>query len=129
MADKTTAIVCTRCGADTFVRREPLFDGLRKTGEVLICVSCGHRYASEAEVPFKAGPRKPAIFNEGDKRKKVEIFQAGEGSRNCRHCRNYVVNPFIQRCGLHMREVQATDCCQDFEAKEKEKEKAKDTVT
>ena len=45
---------------------------------------------------------------------KVEIFRSTEKGRNCRHCRHYVVNPFIQRCGLHRCEVQAADPCGDF---------------
>jgi hypothetical protein len=114
-------IICTACGADTFVRREPEYDGFVKKGEKFICGSCGHKYASEAEVPFKQ-KKSQSIFGEGDKLKKVEIFRSDEAGKNCRHCTHYVVNPFTQRCGLHDRVVQATDICGDFEKSEEGKD-------
>jgi len=108
MSKGPVEIVCSVCGADTFVRREPDYDGFVKKGEKFVCTSCGHRYASEAEVPFKQ-KKSIAIFGEDDKLKKVEIFKSDEIGRNCRRCKHYVVNPFTQRCGLHNRIVQATD--------------------
>lgn len=109
------AIVCGACGADTFIRREPVYEGFRKTGERLFCVSCGHEYAAEAEVPFKTAA-KPQVFTDADRSQRVDLFQGDEKGRNCRHCRHYVVNPFVQRCSLHRIEVQATDLCDDFSA-------------
>jgi hypothetical protein len=113
---KKMAILCCDCGADTFVRREPVYEGFRKTGERLFCVSCGHEYADEASVPYLT-VAKPKIFTDADRSERVELFHGDEKGRNCRHCRHYVVNPFIQRCGLHKMEVQATDRCDDFQEK------------
>ena len=110
-------IICTVCGADPFVRREPVYDGFVKKGEVFICASCGHRYTAEAEVPFKQ-KTVASIFTDADKSGKVNIFKGDELGKNCRHCRHYVVNPFTQRCGLHNRIVQATDVCDKFKAAE-----------
>jgi hypothetical protein len=110
------AIVCSACGADTFIRREPVYEGFRKTGERLLCVSCGHEYASDADVPYKTTD-KPQVFTDADRSKVFRLFSSDEKGRNCRHCRHYVVNPFVQRCGLHQVEVQATDLCDDFSAK------------
>lgn len=114
MAKGALEIICSSCGADTFLRREPEYDGFVKKGEKLVCVSCGYRYAGEADVPYKQ-KRAVSIFNESDKFKKVEIFKSDEVDRNCRHCKHYVVNPFTQRCGLHNKIVQATDLCDKFE--------------
>ena len=122
MAKVPVEIVCSACGEDTFVRREPLYDGFVKKGEVFVCSSCGHRYESEAEVPFKQA-KKVSIFTDADKFKKVEIFKSDDFEKNCRHCRHYVVNPFTQRCGLHNRIVQATDLCGQFEKAVKEEDK------
>lgn len=109
-------IVCTACGKDTLVRREPVFDGLRKTGEKFICTSCGHEYNGEAGVPFKTAKRS-SVFTESDRSRKVEVFREDEKGCTCRHCKHYLVNPFTQRCGVHFKEVQATDSCPDFEPK------------
>ncbi len=107
-------IICEQCGADTLLNREAVYDGFVKTGEKLTCSSCGHEYASEAEVPFKTTPSTPEIFTEADRSTKVEVFDEGENKRLCRHCASYIVNPFTQFCAVHKKEVQATDACGKF---------------
>jgi len=108
-------IHCTACGKDALVRREAVYDGFKKTGEQWVCVSCGHAY-EEADAPWKTSRARPQIFSDDDAPKRVNLFTDDE-RQNCRHCKHYLVNPFTQRCGLHRKEVQATDCCPDFEAK------------
>ena len=107
-------IICRNCGADTLLNRETVYDGFAKTGEKLICSSCGFEYPSEAEVPFKAKNAGPQIFTEADRSAKVEVFDEGENRHICRYCANYTVNPFTQFCAVHKREVQATDTCDRF---------------
>lgn len=109
-------MICRACGKDTIIRREPVYDGFKKTGERLLCSSCGHVYSGESDVPFKTA-KKANIFTDADKARKVEIFREDEKGRTCRHCKHYLVNPFTQRCGMHFKEVQSTDSCPDFEAK------------
>ena len=114
MADKKHQIQCSACGADSWVKREPVYDeNFKKTGEKLSCAACGHVFASEAEVPYKdrSGPK---VFSDSDKPKALHLFADDEKGRNCRHCEHYVVNPFTQRCGLHFKKVLATDICDDF---------------
>jgi hypothetical protein len=106
-------IICTACNADTLLKREPVYEGFTKTGEELSCASCGHVYASEADVPFKA-QHKVTVFTEEDRPDKVEVFGDDEKQRVCRYCTHYVVNPFAQRCDLHAKFVDATDYCDDF---------------
>lgn len=109
----TVEILCTACGQASLIKRVPKYEGFRKTGESLTCASCGHEYASEADVPFKRN-HKPRIFDASDAPKVIKVFNEAEVERLCRHCRHYVVNPFIQRCGKHGRLVEATDTCRDF---------------
>jgi hypothetical protein len=108
-------IVCTACGAEALLRREPVYDGFRKTGETLACSACGHVYPDASAVTFKVAGG-PAVFADTDRPAEVRIFSGDEAGRNCRHCVHYTVNPFTQRCSLQRREVQATDCCARFEA-------------
>ena len=112
-------IHCTHCDADTLVRREPVFEGFKKTGERFICTACGHVYETEAAVPFKQA-RKSTVFTDADRPERVRVFRDEERGGTCRLCRHYVVNPFTQRCGLHHREVEATDTCPDFEGAEQQ---------
>ena len=109
-------IVCSECGAEALIRREPVYEGFKKVGEELICSSCGHRYASEEEIPFKEA-KELSVFDESDKAKIIDVFADEERGQNCRYCDHYLVNPFTQRCSLHFKEVKATDHCDDFEAK------------
>ncbi len=124
-------IVCTACGEESLLKREPVYEGFKKTGEALSCSACGHPYADESEVPFKEKkrlsifadddvPQKVNIFGDDDRSEKIDVFADEERQKNCRHCEHYVVNPFTQRCGLHDREVQATDFCPDFKKEEKD---------
>lgn len=108
-------IRCPACGQDSFLRREPVYEGFRKTGERLSCAGCGHVFAGEAEVPFVGRPP-PRVFDAAERPRRVDVFAADEKGRFCRYCVHYIVNPFTQRCGLHFRVVQATDACADFEA-------------
>jgi len=107
-------IICSKCGAETLLRREPIYDGFKKIGEKLICSACGYEYASEEDVPFKTATAQPHIFTESDRPVEVKVFEEGENRKLCRYCAHYVVNPFTQYCSLHKKEVQATDTCDNF---------------
>lgn len=107
-------IICTNCGVEAFLTRDPVYDGFKKTGETLSCSACGFVFASEDEVSFKMAATGPQIFTEADRSKKVKVFDEGEQLTFCCHCANYVVNPFMQFCSHHKKEVQATDSCPQF---------------
>lgn len=109
-------IHCTACGQDSLIKRAPKYEGFKKVGETLACASCGHEFASEAEVPFTRRPG-AKVFDESDRPRTIRVFDDDEASRLCRHCKHYVVNPFCQRCGLKSRLVEATDTCERFEKK------------
>ena len=106
---------CPACGRDSWLLRKPVYEGFTKTGEALSCALCGHRFASEEEIAFK--DRRPKVFSENDRPRPVKVFREDEKGRMCRHCAEYVVNPFLQRCGLHRCEVEATDTCPHFRPK------------
>ncbi|NLB66496.1 MAG: hypothetical protein GX803_08505 [Lentisphaerae bacterium] len=108
---------CPHCGRDSWLQRQPLYDGFTRTGETLLCALCRHEFASEAEITFKEGGR-PKIFTEADRPRPVKVFSEDEKGRMCRYCAEYVVNPFVQRCALHQVEVEATDTCPHFRPKD-----------
>lgn len=110
---KSTAIRCSACGQEAFLVREPVFEGLKKAGETLKCSACGHVYPREADVPFVEADRVPDLFSPEDRGEKPDLF-SDDKPRFCRHCVHYVANPFRQWCGLHRRDVQATDTCPSF---------------
>ena len=109
-------ILCPACGEETLLKREPKYDGFKKVGESLLCASCGHEFAGEQDVPYR-GRARPAVFDDADRPAAPRVFSGDENARMCRYCADYMVNPFVQRCVRHKREVQATDTCAQFRAK------------
>lgn len=109
-------IECPACGREALLLRRPRYEGFQKVGETLSCTACGHVFASEDEVPFKARAV-VRVFSESERPKTPKVFAEHEAERLCRHCAHYVVNPFMQWCGLHRREVEATDTCDRFTKK------------
>jgi hypothetical protein len=134
MATQPLEIICSACGRESLLRREPVYDGFAKVGERLSCMSCGHVFQNESEIVYK-NRQKPGIFGDADKPRAVRlfgpdetpskprVFEQGENKRLCRYCAHYVVNPFVQRCALLRREVEATDTCEHFTAAEKSPKK------
>lgn len=111
--NKSIEIVCPACGKETILKRTPRYEGFKRAGEEFNCASCGHSFASEEEVPFKMKSQ-ANLFDRKELNARPEVFKPGEAERLCRHCAHYVVNPFIQRCALRRKEVEATDSCAQF---------------
>lgn len=109
-------IDCPACGKETLLVREPRYEGFKKVGDTLRCSGCGHVFDSEAEVPYRHPPALK-VFTDDERPRALHVFREGENARLCRYCANYVVNPFMQWCGHHKKEVQATDTCHAFKPK------------
>ena len=120
--EEISRLITMECGKTLGESRGEMrraIEGFKKVGEEFLCSACGHKYASEAEVPYKE-VRKAQVFDESDKAKVIDIFDDEERGKNCRYCEHYLVNPFTQRCAMHFKEVKATDFCDDFEPKSEE---------
>ncbi|WFB34949.1 hypothetical protein P3T73_12345 [Kiritimatiellota bacterium B12222] len=109
---------CEHCGEETLMLSEAIYDGFKKVGETQRCSACGKSSASQS---LRSAPKKDplaALFGEDAVPENVTIFDVEEETAcMCRKCMHYVLHPFTQRCGLHDREVQAIDSCDDFVAK------------
>ena len=116
--NKSIEIVCPACGQETILKRTPRYEGFKRAGEELNCASCGHRFVSEEEVPFKMKSQ-ANLFDRSELDARPDVFNPEEAQRLCRFCAHYVVNPFIQRCALKRKEVEATDSCAHFKKPEK----------
>lgn len=117
LMSRSAEIFCPACKAESVLVRQPRMEGFRKVGEILRCGLCGHEFPTEADVPFlHRSP--PKVFSDSDRSAPVRVFADGEADQLCRHCAHYVVNPFMQWCGLHRREVEATDSCPQFQKKQ-----------
>jgi len=114
-------VFCPTCGKETFVIKEAVYEGFTRVGEHLKCAVCGHVFDPPKNGPEAVEPPKvtklPSIFSEDDRPTQIHLFNEGENLIICRYCKNYTVNPFRQWCGLHKKEVEATDTCPQFDAK------------
>lgn len=107
---------CPACGRDSWLKRQTKYDGFTPIGEILSCALCAHVFDSEDEIEFK-GSCKPKVFTKEDRPRPQTLFNDDETGKMCRYCAEYVINPFLQRCGLHKCEVEATDTCPHFRPK------------
>lgn len=116
--------VCPSCREDTLFITEAVYDGFHKTGETRRCSLCGD-VVPVSEEKKTSGSRSPSrgnalwdAFAKEHPPSGPDLFDIEqETARLCRKCVHYVVNPFTQRCMLHDRVVEATDSCDQFDAK------------
>jgi len=114
MEKRRVEILCTECGAEALLLRNTVYDGFEAVGEKLSCSACGYEYDTEEDVEFRNVTSVPNVFSDSDRSEKIDVFQDDERGHLCRYCQHYVVNPFMQWCALHRKEVDATDDCPDF---------------
>jgi hypothetical protein len=108
---------CDQCGQEALFVSETVYDGFKKVGELRRCSLCGATVTAKASAAPKVDPL-AALFGEDARPEGLSLFDVeAETARLCRKCKHYVVHPFTQRCGLHDKEVSATDSCGEFEAK------------
>ena len=106
---------CPTCQQECLFTREAVYDGFVKTGEAWTCSVCGAELVEESKEPDGKTDPLAAFFGDDDASEDFNLFDVeAETARSCRKCQHYVIHPFTQRCGLHDKEVAATDVCPDF---------------
>jgi len=115
-------LFCPVCNRENLVIATAVYDGFKRTGEQTACANCGHVFAASEIKPVER--KKPVIFSDDDRPAPIKLFEEGENRVICRYCTHYIVNPFKQMCGLHRREVEATDTCDQFSARGDKKEES-----
>ncbi|MBI1870089.1 MAG: hypothetical protein HYS07_02730 [Chlamydiae bacterium] len=101
---KLQLIKCPGCGQKTPLKIEKIFDDhFNLTGEKKSCSFC-HFEFQEGELPV-IQPKTQKIFDTNAER------------HICKNCKNYVVNPWTQKCAIWNKDVTGTDSCEKFEQK------------
>ncbi|MDA3798125.1 MAG: hypothetical protein PF692_03485 [Kiritimatiellae bacterium] len=113
-------VICEKCGEETFLRTEPIYEGFKKIGDAYFCMLCGFEYQEEALQDAKSDEKKNSFFTEDDLEKVPDLFAEEKDANSCWKCKNYIINAFQQKCGLTQRNVSAMDVCFSFEKEEKE---------
>src|SRR5574341_966135 len=103
-AQKPHLISCPNCRQNAPLKIEKVFDdSFNLIGEKKFCSFCKYEFGME-EIPYI-------------QTKSQKIFDPQAERRICLYCKNYVVNPWTQKCMLWQKEVTATDTCEKFERK------------
>lgn len=111
MSTPTRKIFCPHCRQESAVSVVKIYDGFTEVGETVNCAFCGYEFGEEEPEVIKERP--PGWVDDKDL-KKV-----------CHRCRHYVINPFVQKCVLHQREVEALDTCAEFSLRPAPREESK----
>ena len=118
------SIDCPLCGKNSFLKKVPVLDGWTKKGDILACAACSGKIADlppegEGPVPFpkiKSISSLENIF--GEKYSATPKIEVSEDEKAfCRDCKHYISHPFMNRCGLHNKNVNPMDDCSDFARK------------
>ena len=120
-------IKCPLCGEKSFVREKKIYDdSFVCTGSKFLCALCGGELPREAG--GKAVEKKSAALDRlsqllgGEEVTKVSIAADADDKRFCCYCAHYIKHPFMNRCGLTLKEIEATDRCENFKKKEAEEQ-------
>lgn len=101
---KNNLILCPKCKQKAPLKVEKLYDdAFRIVGEKRTCSFCRKELA-EDQINYV-------------EIKEQTIFDPTAERKICHYCKNYVVNPWTQKCTRWEKEVTATDSCDQFEKK------------
>ena len=100
-------------------------DGFRKIGEVLVCMLCGAELGSP-EVPDSAGTAQDnkklndlSLLLGAAPSARARLTAADDEKRFCKDCAHFLPHPFVDRCELDNRPVEAMDDCPQFTQRNK----------
>ena len=122
---KGDKITCPHCGEKSFVREKRAFNDDLTRGEAqFFCALCGKELVPEKNTSTtsttagnKGGIDRLSQLLGGEKIHKVTLEPTDGDGMFCLHCAHFLTNPFVCRCGLTFKEIEATDSCSDFEPK------------
>lgn len=116
---------CPHCGEYAFFKEKKIYgDDFSLKGTKYFCLLCGGEADLEAEK--KSSAKNDGALDRlskllgGEENTKVSLDLAQDEVRFCLHCAHYIKHPFMNRCGLNLKEVEATGSCENFKAHESE---------
>ncbi len=113
-------IICPVCGEPSVAKLTAKLDGFKKVGDLLTCLVCG------AELGPVAAPDAEGAVQEDRKlhdlglllgaapEARVRLTAAPAEQRFCKDCANFLEHPFVTRCALDNRPVEAMGDCPNY---------------
>jgi len=120
-------LVCPKCGQNSFLVKKTKMNGWEKAGEYLACSACLCQIEEIKEAPLVDTAGNTSHAKDIDKLKSFldtdddnvgykSILDSDKNAQKsfCRDCKHFVSHPFMDRCGLHKKDVNPMDDCKDF---------------
>lgn len=113
-------VKCPCCNKDSFAVKGTEMDGWTLKGEILKCSSCGKKLADIVKTTETDKLTKPDIKLDklasflGTEKVIHKTIESDGDKVFCKDCKHYIKHPFLNRCGLHTREVDPMNDCSDF---------------
>lgn len=116
-------INCPHCGEKSFVKEKKEFDDSFSLKErSFFCALCGGKLvppsSSSPKVKNSSAADRLSALLGGEKVQKVSFEKTADDGHFCLHCVHYLKHPFMTRCALTLKEIEATDNCEKFECKD-----------
>ena len=117
-------ILCPHCGEKSFLKEKKIYDDAFALKEVkFLCALCGKTVNNNsgkisAPSPSAVAAERLSALLGGEKAVKITLAPEADDGCFCLHCRHYIKHPFMNRCALTMKEIQATDSCGSFVKKD-----------
>lgn len=114
---------CPHCGKNTFVIRESVLSGWKKTGEVLKCAACSaviETVKEQANTPAPAFQTKSSadklknLLGGDAEIERPKVTVSSDEKKFCRDCAHLIAHPFLSRCTKFNKEVNPMDDCPHF---------------
>lgn len=116
---------CPHCGKSSFLKKESVMDGWKKTGEVLKCAACSalveeiHENTDEQQSKSAETQKKSALMALLGEDAKPEVHSIEkEETRFCRDCKFRVMTAFQIFCTKWDKEVGPMDDCNEYQKRE-----------
>ena len=99
-------------------------DGFRKVGEVLVCMLCGAELES-VDASSSAGAAQTtnklndlSLLLGAVPSARARLTAADDEQRFCKDCAHFLPHPFVDRCELDNRPVEAMDDCPEYQKRQ-----------
>ncbi|MBE6369325.1 MAG: hypothetical protein E7056_04085 [Lentisphaerae bacterium] len=112
-------LLCPHCKEQSMAKLRNKMDGFKKVGEELVCMLCNKvlaPYEPQASAPTTGNRLKALgeLLGGGEQSAAIQLTAGADEKRFCKDCRHFMPHPFVDRCDLDNRPVEAMDDCGEF---------------
>ena len=107
-------ITCPFCHEQSIAKKKTKFDGFTQLGEVLVCMLCNAELGPVESAATQSAAGKLAALLGAAPPAAARLAAAENEKRFCKDCRHFLPHPFVDRCELDNRPVEAMGDCEKY---------------